>query len=63
LFCKGFLVVYEHMFATLETLALRRRELDAAEAAWTRDVAAYDRSDDWPRDTPARRTRSGTRVT
>src|SRR4029077_16670184 len=25
----------------------RRRELDAAEAAWLREVAAFDRSGDW----------------
>ncbi len=35
------------MFATLELLAKRRRELDAAEAAWVREVGAFDRSGDW----------------
>jgi Domain of unknown function (DUF222)/HNH endonuclease len=38
------------MFVALEQLAQRRRELDALEAAWLHDVAAYDRSDDWRAD-------------
>jgi hypothetical protein len=43
----SFFGYYEHMFVSLETLSQRRRELDALEAAWLNDVAAYDRSDDW----------------
>ncbi len=35
------------MFATLELIVKRRRELDAAEAAWLKEVAAYDHSGDW----------------
>ena len=35
------------MFATLELLAKKRRELDAAEAAWLAEVRAFDRSGDW----------------
>jgi len=35
------------VFATLELLAKQRRELDAQEAAWLREVAAFDRSGDW----------------
>jgi hypothetical protein len=35
------------MFDSLELLAKRRRELDAQEAAWLRDVNAFDRSGDW----------------
>ena len=35
------------MFATVELLAKRRRELDAHEAEWLRDLAEYDRSGDW----------------
>jgi hypothetical protein len=35
------------MFVTLELLAKRRRELDAQEAAWLRDLNAFDRSGDW----------------
>jgi Domain of unknown function (DUF222) len=35
------------MFASLEVIAKLRKELDAAEAAWLREVAAYDRSYDW----------------
>ena len=35
------------MFDTLELLAKRRRELDAAEAAWVREVGEFDRSGDW----------------
>ena len=47
MFHKEFLVQYEHMFASLEAIAKLRKELDAAEAAWLREVAAYDRSYDW----------------
>ena len=32
------------MFASLEAIAKLRKELDAAEAAWLKEVAAYDRS-------------------
>jgi hypothetical protein len=39
--------ILEHMFATLELLAKRRRELDAHEAAWLRELAEFDRSGDW----------------
>ena len=35
------------MFASLEVIAKLRKELDAAEAAWLHEVAAYDRSGDW----------------
>jgi Domain of unknown function (DUF222)/HNH endonuclease len=35
------------MFASLDAIAKLRRELDAAEAAWPKEVAAYDRSYDW----------------
>jgi hypothetical protein len=42
--------IIEHMFVSLETLSQRRRELDALEAAWLHDVAAYDRSEDWRAD-------------
>jgi hypothetical protein len=35
------------MFVSVELLAKKRRELDAAEAAWLQDVAEYDRSGDW----------------
>src|SRR5438552_13931454 len=35
------------MFASLEAIAKLRKELDAAEAAWLKEVAAYDRSYDW----------------
>jgi hypothetical protein len=35
------------MFGSLALLAKQRRELDAAEAAWLREVAAFDRSEDW----------------
>jgi hypothetical protein len=35
---------------TLEELAARRREIDQMEAAWLRDVARYDRSQDWAAD-------------
>ena len=35
------------MFGSLELLAKRRRELDAQEAAWLRDLNEYDRSGDW----------------
>jgi hypothetical protein len=35
------------MFATLELLAKKRRELDAAEAAWLNEVAEYDRSGEY----------------
>jgi Domain of unknown function (DUF222) len=35
------------MFVTLESIAKLRKELDAAEAAWLKEVAAYDRSYDW----------------
>jgi hypothetical protein len=38
------------MFVSLEALSQRRRELDALEAAWLNDVAAYDRSEDWRAD-------------
>jgi hypothetical protein len=38
------------MFVSLETISQRRRELDALEAAWLSDVAAYDRSEDWRAD-------------
>src|SRR5438046_440202 len=31
----------------LEAIAKLRKELDAAEAAWLKEVAAYDRSYDW----------------
>ena len=34
------------MFVSLDLLAKKRRELDAAEAAWLNDVAEYDRSGD-----------------
>jgi len=35
------------MFDTLDTVVAGRRDLDAREAAWLREVAAYDRSEDW----------------
>ena len=35
------------MFDTLDTIVAGRRDLDAREAAWLREVAAYDRSEDW----------------
>src|SRR6185437_10287476 len=35
------------MYASLTLLAKQRRELDAAEAAWLREVAVFDRSEDW----------------
>jgi hypothetical protein len=35
------------MFVSLELLAKKRRELDALEAEWLREVAAFDRSGDW----------------
>ncbi len=35
------------MFGQLEELARERRALDAREAAWLKNVAAYDRSDEW----------------
>ena len=38
------------MFASLEVIAKLRKELDAAEAAWLQEVAAYDRSYDWQAD-------------
>ncbi len=41
------LLEYEHMFVSLELLMKKRRELDAAEAAWLKDVADYDRSGDY----------------
>ena len=47
MFYRGFLVVYEHMFGSLEQLKEERKALDAREAAWLRQVAEYDRSDDW----------------
>src|SRR5437868_1641737 len=36
----------ERMFVSLDLLVKKRRELDAAEAAWLSDVAEYDRSGD-----------------
>jgi hypothetical protein len=38
------------MFASITALADRRRELDAAEAAWLNDVGEYDRSGAWSDD-------------
>jgi len=35
------------MFASLQVIAKLRKELDAAEAAWLQEVAAYDRWGDW----------------
>ena len=35
------------MFVSVELLAKKRRELDAAEAEWLHAVAEYDRSHDW----------------
>jgi len=35
------------MFGSLEQLKEERKALDAREAAWLRQVAEYDRSDDW----------------
>ena len=54
------------MFASLEAIAKLRKELDAAEAAWLREVAAYDRSYDWRAEgfmNPASAPPSGTVVT
>src|SRR5262245_13633709 len=45
--CRTLSLRCEHMFVSLESLAQRRRELDAMEAAWLRAVGEYDRSDDW----------------
>ena len=42
-----FSYIIERMFASLEAIAKLRKELDAAEAAWLKEVAAYDRSYDW----------------
>ena len=47
MFCKGFLVEYEHMFGTLEKLREERKALDAHGSRVVTQVAAYDRSDDW----------------
>src|SRR5258706_5971180 len=38
------------MFGSLDQIAAQRRALDAQEAAWLKQVAAYDRSDDWRAD-------------
>ncbi|HEV7525023.1 MAG TPA: DUF222 domain-containing protein [Acidimicrobiia bacterium] len=38
------------MFGQLQALVKKRRELDAAEADWLADIAAYDRSGDWHAD-------------
>jgi hypothetical protein len=38
------------MFGALEAIVKLRKELDAGEAAWLREVAAYDRSHDWQAD-------------
>jgi len=38
------------MFPSLESLVKLRKDLDAGEAAWLREVAAYDRSYDWRSD-------------
>ena len=35
------------MFASLSAVVKLRKELDAGEAAWLQEVAAYDRSGDW----------------
>jgi Domain of unknown function (DUF222) len=37
----------EHMFDMLDLLAKERRELDAQEAQWLNNLAAFDRSGDW----------------
>lgn len=38
------------MFGRLDAVVASKRELDAREAAWLRDVGAYDRSEEWRAD-------------
>src|SRR5690349_19303988 len=38
------------MFGHLDAVVAGKRDLDAREAAWLRDVAAYDRSEEWRAD-------------
>ena len=47
LFCRRFSGIIERMFASLSAIVKLRKELDAGEAAWLAEIAAYDRSHDW----------------
>jgi hypothetical protein len=44
---KGYSTIVEHMFVTAESIAEKRRMIDALEADWLKDLAEYARSGDW----------------
>ncbi|MCU1468813.1 MAG: hypothetical protein JWM72_4741 [Actinomycetia bacterium] len=44
---KGYSTIVEHMFVTAESIAAKRKVIDALEADWLQDLAEYARSGDW----------------